>query len=211
MIFIFQQKLLGLIYDYYAKPFLNHNSKYLILTQNNSSLFVNQISSILKSLSIANFAIMRDSPMSLLMDQTRTLESSKNVNLNNYFPKLKLGLNWTHSVFVYEQMPTVRFENGRLRTKFKHFLNAINGFESSKMNFKTIKNMGGTDLKTLHLVLMNLIQMREIEIAINTMIVTQNAATQLMTYYENGYYSVVPLPKKNSMAEIIFFKVKFKI
>lgn len=132
------------------------------------------------------------------------------MNPSEVYQNRIIGPGTLHSIFIYQQPPLVRFTDGKFRSKFMHLLESIEKIEDSKVKMTAVKNQKGLDLKFINKAFHDIVANRAMEMTLNTLIVTRTGPPKLMTYEENGYCPVVPIPKKISMAKIILLKVKYR-
>lgn len=198
--------------DVYQTPFLDHNSKFLILTKNIDQQFQRELKFFLhQQMSILNFVIVFEKFDEVYVDfngnPSQPLKFDKlNDFVQEIFPdQLKNLVGHRHSILVMEEPPRVTLENGSPRTKYNYFFKAIQSIEGSKASYKIISG----ELKYVRDGIVNWFEERQFEIMINIIFALNTAAPKLMTYEEHGFCVFVPNAEVTSFAGEIFLLVNF--
>lgn len=186
---IFQDKLYRLMLDSHDIPFLNHNSRFFILTMNFTLEFRQKIAAVLEELSITNYEIILDTTMDI-----------KSTNLIEETPKKSSNL--THNILACYQSPIVIVKGNQVHSKFMHFLKVITETENSTLNFTLYSK--NTTMTTIYDDFNRLMSERKIEISLNTWTLKNDASPKLMTYEQSGSCAIAPMPGKYLKTGTIF-------
>lgn len=194
-----QRKLLHLIIDDPHKPFLNHNSKFLMVTKNPSVKA--SFKPLMNLLPIINFAFLIEDANKIVLDRNNFDKTFYSADVDPFPDQIESLKHQTHEIFAIIQPPRVRIESGRLRSKMLHYLNIVAKLDNSKMNFKVMQR-SDEGIKDLEYAILG----RNFMLTLNILAV-QNEVPKLLTYEANEFCPIAPI-KENSIKEIHFKKVK---
>lgn len=203
-----------MVIDYYFKPFVNHNSKFLIIASNKSL----NVQRNLEFLSIVNYVVIYELNTQVLIlanDGSNLPRRFKDLSSNSYaslYPEHSIVLkNQTHKIFVHQQPSKVDVHDGNVHSDLTHFLDLITKIDGSKFLYPKNPIL---DYKNVNLIIKEFVDFvvnRTYEMTLNNFVQLPEGSPRLMTYQQDqGFCVLVP---KNSIRfyerriEIMFLKV----
>lgn len=201
--------------DYYQKPFLDHNSKFLILTSSVGQNFTSELKDYLNKVPIENFVILQMTFDEVLIDfndyQLETpIEIDDELIDEIYSKKLKKYPYHVHNIFAVGQVPRVILVNRVMFSKLDGFLQTMAMIEDSRINYITIIDKNEINSKHVSKILLELTSKRMFELTLNTLVEPNHVAPRLMTYEEGAYCLMVPKQTMISKKKRLFLKVGIK-
>lgn len=161
-----------------------------------------------EKLSIVNTAVLFEESDEIFVDfnnnpgRALRFGSADDQTIEKIYPNhLKNLKKLQHKILVTHQNPRVRIENGRLVSKFRYFLHAVEKVENSQMRFQML-------LGDREQVLANYVKFyhsRANQMTLNTIFSIKEIGPQLMTYEELGTCPLVPIPEASY--NLSFYKV----
>lgn len=119
------------------------------------------------------------------------------LNPNIIFPdKLKNMEGHPYKIALYSQIPRVMIMRGKLITPLMHFMSMLENLQNA-----TVEYLFGT-YKDIYYRW----NVRTMDLTFNTGIIMMTDETEFMTYEENSYCAIVPLPPKIRLFDLIFIK-----
>lgn len=103
-----------------------------------------------------------------------------------------------HRFFAYQQHPMVTITKGLVKSKLSHFWRLLEKFENSDVRFGYVEKDNEVSTVALTNLMVNILNKRQVQMILNTMIKFTGIAPKLMIYEETGYCPLVPLPEKDS-------------
>lgn len=202
-IFKFKNQIIRLINDV-TKPIVDITAKFLIVLSSLAS--VDKTINKFVSAGILNVAAIyshknRNSAIIPMMfklssyltyghDSTKIFpDKLKNLNRNRY------------QIVVADTPPYVSIGNGKVKSKLSYFLEIIKQKQNAGINYQIV--MPEDPSKIVKIMYAKKAR-GELDLILNTIFKTDFAAPQLMTYEENGYCPLVPLPQKTSISKQLF-------
>jgi len=119
------------------------------------------------------------------------------LNPNIIFPdKLKNMEGYPYKIALYSQIPRVMIMRGKLITPLMHFMSMLKNLQNA-----TVEYFFGTFKDVYYRW-----NVRTMDVTFNTGIIMMTDETEFMTYEENSYCAIVPLPPKIPLFDLIFIK-----
>ena len=117
---------------------------------------------------------------------------------SSIFPdKLKSMHRFQYDVVVYEQESVLQIKNKKVTSPLLYFLLAVESVQNSSFKFTIID-----DYRLIKYYWMD----RRMHLTINTGVTIDNPEPELLTYEENGYCALIPLPPKVPLFQSIFIE-----
>ncbi|KAL7013018.1 hypothetical protein ACKWTF_015152 [Chironomus riparius] len=117
---------------------------------------------------------------------------------SDIFPnKLKDMKGFAYKVSVFQQRPRLVIINGSIRNYLTYFMSAVNNAQNSTTKYIFVKNQKD---------IVDQISYREMDLTFNTPIHTRNPEPPLLTYEENGFCALIPVPPKIPMIQSMFIE-----
>lgn len=177
---------------------MNHNVKFLVITQQQQVQNRTDISSILHNLVVINFVVIFERLGQVFANYENvsiTLDKIDNGTIAWIFPNhLTYQTNSKHMIVVTEEVPRVRIQNRIVISKYRYLLESISKKENSIMMFRELRG----PLQLVSKEYFRMYNNRQFLMTLNTVFVTENPAPQLMTYEETGLCPLVPVIEQAS-------------
>lgn len=203
-----QQKLTNFVFDLNRTPFINHNTKFLLLTSNYNINFYLMLRNVFDIISITNFATLLDNSENIFVLNTFPPRPDKfsSYPLNEIFDKShKINKNQTHTIVVHSEPPNVVIHRG-IRSIYVKFLQIIQQIEGSNMNIRIIKSLAKSSEYITRIP-----ENRDVMLGINTEKTSLEITPKLFTYKMLSFCILIPIKNEKSLGGNILLKVSKKI
>jgi hypothetical protein len=200
------------VLDFSQKPFLDHNSKFLVITTRNDEAYLKHAKKFLSfDLSILNFAILSLKSDNVFVDYNNNHGDSLELDLiecdliDKLYPNQFKNVKSRYFIAVHPDPPRVIVTNGDVFNKYGYFFDISASMEQSKFSYILIAVEG--KVNKVAAAIQELMIKRKIEFFLSSVLSTRTAAPKLLTYEETGSCVLVPNPEAAALTEEIFFLV----
>lgn len=187
--------------DIHKTPYLNHNSKFLIMTTRSDQMLQEEVKIYMKVISILNPAIIYENSGVVYAGPKPLNDGNILKVFSNPLENLK---GQEIKVFVFNQIPTVTVSEGQIQSSAMTFMRTYAEKDNLMLSFQYFG-----EIEEAMKVMRELAVSWEFEMSLNAFESDAEKMPKLMTYEESGYCVIVPYGRGKSYKENIFLKVRF--